>query len=524
MLWQVTLGTLLVPMAASLCGAQEVTAAAPDNPLPVAVAAPVPADPWGVTVRQSSLVSEPGGQPCGGDGVAATCDGEKQAKLQQAVAGAYKNVFYENNFDYLCDPCYSSRVLGDQLKRLSVTDGVIVDVGGQYRLRHHSERNFRNGAPYGPGLTGFDDDFLLHRTRLYVNAEVGTRFRFYGEMLDAVSNYEELTPRPIEENRTDIQNLFGDFLLLDGCRGSLTARLGRQELQYGSQRLISPLDWANTRRTFDGGQLLWKGTNWNVDALWTRPLQRRNPDYLTRLDAPAWDEELYGLFSTYKGLDNGSIDLYWLAYDNHAIGFLYDTLGARWSGDRGDWLYEFEGAYQFGRNADGSDHAAGAWTLGLGRRFSDLQWKPTLWAFYDWASGDDTRGNGFHHLFPLAHKYLGFMDLFGRRNIQTANLQLTMAPHDKLRLLAWYYYFALQNIDDVPYDVVMAPFANLPAGSAGSRDLGHEIDLSATWLISPRTNLVLGYSHFFSGAFYDTSPVPYSGDADFLWTQFTVNF
>jgi hypothetical protein len=33
-------------------------------------------------------------------------------------------------------------------------------------------------------------------------------------------------------------------------------RVGRQELLYGSQRLISTLDWANTRRTFQGENLL----------------------------------------------------------------------------------------------------------------------------------------------------------------------------------------------------------------------------------------------------------------------------
>jgi hypothetical protein len=35
--------------------------------------------------------------------------------------------------------------------------------------------------------------------------------------------------------------------------------VGRQELLYGAQRLISPLDWANTRRTFEGGKLIWQG-------------------------------------------------------------------------------------------------------------------------------------------------------------------------------------------------------------------------------------------------------------------------
>ena len=454
------------------------------------------------------------------------CSCEKQQALKKAVAGSHKNLFYDNNFDYLCDPCYCGWALGDNLKRLCVTPWATVDVGGQYRMRQHSERNIRNGGVLnGLGLTGRDDDFLLHRTRLYVNAEIGTRFRFYGEMLDAVSNYEDFRPRFIEENRYDVQNLFGDFVVLDDCRGSLTARLGRQELQYGAQRVVSPLDWANTRRTFDGAKLFWRGENWDVDGFWSRPLVRVNPVNLTRLDPPLQDAEFYGMYSTYKGLCNSKVDLYWIALDNHAAGFLYDTLGARYYGDRNNWLYEIEGDVQFGTNADGSDHSAGAVTAGLGRKFPCAFWKPTLWLYYDWASGDDTRGNGYHHMLPLAHKYMGFMDLYGRRNLQDANILLTMQPHKKVKLLAWYHYFQLANIDDVPYNINMTAFAGLPAGSAGSRDLGSELDLVATWMMSPRTNLLFGYSHFWAGDFYGTTPdVPYDGDADFFYTQFTVNF
>ena len=38
-------------------------------------------------------------------------------------------------------------------------------------------------------------------------------------------------------------------------------------------------------------------------------------------------------------------------------------------------------------------------------------------------------------------------------------------------------------------------------------------------------DLVFGYSHFWHGSFYDTNPaVPYRGDADFFYTQYTINF
>lgn len=465
---------------------------------------------------------------------AEACACEEEEAVKKAAATAYKDPFYNNDFDYLCDPCYDGWNVGEHFKRMGFADLMAVDVGGQYRLRQHSERGIRNTAtvPNALGLTGVDDDFLLHRTRLYVNLELGSRVRFYGEMLDAVSNYEDHRPRLIEENRTEMQNLFLDLVVLDpeAWRGKLTARIGRQELLYGSQRLISPLDWANTRRTFEGGKLIWQSENWDVDGFWVRPMRRVG--HVKDLDPPDLDRQLYGVFSTYKGLQRDKVDAYWLADDNDLVGFRYDTLGGRYYGGYDAWLYELEGGYQFGSNANDSDHSAGFFTLGGGRKCDCVRWQPTLWLFYDWASGQGTvrgadgksTGTGFNHYEPLGHKYLGFMDLYARSNIESMNAQLTLRPHEKLTLLAWYYYFWLQDRSDVPYNVDMTPFAGLSSNPTGRRDLGHEIDLTATYLFTPRLSLLLGYSHFFSGRFYDTPEVPYRGDADFFYTQVALDF
>ena len=75
-------------------------------------------------------------------------------------------------------------------------------MGGQYRARYQGEQNMR-----GLGLTGIDDNFLLHRTRLFMNAKYGDSFRGYVEYIDAQSNYENFPIRIIEENRSDLLEL-----------------------------------------------------------------------------------------------------------------------------------------------------------------------------------------------------------------------------------------------------------------------------------------------------------------------------
>ena len=449
---------------------------------------------------------------------------KKKADLKKAVATAYAPLFYNNKFDYLCNPLYDDHHFGEDFKRQCLGDCWIYDLGGQYRARYHSERNHR-----GVGLTGVDDDFLLHRVRLFANLEIGDRFRVYAEYLDAESNYENFTPRAIEVNRSDMLNLFVDMKLYDGCRGDLKFRVGRQELLYGSERLISPLDWANTRRTFDGAKFFWQGEDWNIDFFYTKPVivDRHN------FDSSDENQEFFGTWATYKAVKNNTFDFYALQFNNSNIpagrvrGFQQTTLGSRWLGSEDAWLWDLEGGVQFGDNTDGSSKSAGFATAGLGRKLDERFpcWKPTLWGFYDWSSGDDARGrgNGFNHQFPLAHKYLGFMDLFGRSNIQSPNVLLTMQPREKVKLLLWYYYYFLSNGNDTPYNVTMSAFnaANAPA----SRDLGQELDAIVTYSINPRMEILFGYSHFFAGQYYKTTAgVPFRGDADFFYTHYQWNF
>lgn len=449
------------------------------------------------------------------------CTEEKKKELAAKAKGAHKPLFYLNDFSYLNDPCYDGHLLGDGLKQLG-GPGFMVDLGGQYRARVHREENHR-----GLGITGGDDDFLLHRLRLYMNAKIGDNVRFFAETLHADSNYESLGIRPIEENHFDLQNLFVDLTLLNNGSSKLVARAGRQEIALGNQRYVSPLDWANTRRTFDGGRLTYSNEVWNIDAFWLRPTVR---------DFRSFDEsndqvEFYGIYGTNKSPANGALDLYWIGFDTPA--FEFDSIGARYNGKLGGLLFETEGAYQFGTNADNSDHSAGFFMAGLGKSFSEASCKPTTWVYLDWASGDDAQaaGNGHHHFQPLAHKWNGFMDLFGRRNLVDFNILTTMQISPKVKALLWYHNFWLANENDTPYGVTMQPFN--AAVTPADAHLGNELDFVLTVGINARSNVLFGYSRFWAGDYYDSPGLttrfggPLTKDtanANFYYCQYTLNF
>lgn len=452
------------------------------------------------------------------------CTKDDKAAATAAMKSAYAGVFYGNNFSYLKDPCYDGPSFwGDCLKNMDMPLGTL-SLGGETRFRYHNERNHR-----GVGITGRDDNFWLSRQRLFADWKVCDELRFYGEVLDANSSGEFFGPRPIEENDLDIQNLFVDVKLLDGDMGKFTLRVGRQELLYGAQRTISPLDWANTRRTFEGIRGLYQNGDTSLDAFWTMFVPV-DPD---SADEANEDIQFYGLYATQKNTGLGTLEAYYLGFDNTIADFSYHTIGSRVSGktDSG-FLYDLEGAFQFGDNANAGDddHSAAFITAGIGRKFETDFLSPTVWFYYDWASGEEDfaeagRGDGgYDHLFPLAHKYNGFMDLFGRRNLHDINVFSATPLGDKVTMILWYHYFMLDQ-DTTPYSVVMTPYETTT--QAQSRDLGHEIDVAFNINLCPRKNILIGYSHFTAGDYYDDpniGPADEDNDADFFYSQFQMRY
>lgn len=440
-------------------------------------------------------------------------------KPASPCAGSHKGLFYNNNFDYLKDPCYSGNCLGDCLKNLPIACGRYgtMDIGGQVRLRYHHEE----GMGRQPGRLGFQDtqnDFLLSRLRVYNNWKVNDWLRFYAEGIVAdVSANDLYVPRPIDENSGDLLNLFVDVKLTDNA----SVRVGRQELMFGSQRLVSPLDWANTRRTFEGIRATLKIGAWTVDPFYTNFVPVSKNDF----DEADYDRSFYGVYASRKA-EGQTIDMYYLGFDNQTTAaavstdFSLHTFGGRVNGKFKDTelLYDLEGAYQSGQQSGlGANHSAGFVTVGLGRQFKEVAWKPTAWMYYDFASGNDSTDgafNRFNQLFPLAHKYLGFIDAAARSNISSPNFLLTASPSKKLKLLAWYYYLGANQENDIIPGVALPAAQNLE-----SRDFGNELDLIANYTIGPRSNIIFGYSNLWRG-----NKIIGTNNAEFFYTQYTLNF
>lgn len=414
--------------------------------------------------------------------------------------------FFDADFRYLDDPKTPPTDALDRIKRLRFGDDWLASIGGGFQTRYMNEYNSR--------LTQRDNVYQLSRLRPYVDVWYRDRFRFFFEGNISYTQWQDLPPLLIDESGPDIQNLFFDVKLGDLHDAPVYLRAGRQELLLGSQRLVSPPDWANVRRTFQGLRLLRTGEKFDADLFVVQPVIPN----ANAFDSVDNNVVFAGSFLTYRPAKGQAVDLYYLMLDNTSrITQLalarhpstVHTIGSRYYGDKDlndcrKLLWDVEGAIQFGERGR-QDVIAGMLTTGLGMNFKKAPLNPTFWVYYDYASGDDSPNAGnnfttFNQLFPFGHYYLGWADLVGRQNIHDVNASLTVYPTKWWTFQTQFHNFWLDNVRDGLYNPAGIPTRRDATGRA-STFVGNEIDAISNFHLTKRTDFLFGYSYLFGGGF-----------------------
>ncbi len=433
---------------------------------------------------------------------------------------------FDFDFRYLEQPEHEKNFF-DPVKRIHLGSDWLLSFGGSFWYRYMHETDSRLNA------AGINNDYHLLRTRLHADLWYQDQFRLFAEMLDARALGLDLPALAIDKNHTDMLNLFADVKLGQFMDGPAYLRVGRQELLYGSQRLISTLDWANTRRTFQGVKTFWHTPAFNLDAFWVRPMVTE-PNQFDNWDK---DRNFVGLWGTYKAIPSQVLDLYYLSLiDNRTVApanitqgnvlqgdSVLHTIGARWVGDYERILYELEGMYQFGKRSH-LDISAFSIASGVGYQLP-LPMNPQFWLRYDFASGDkshhDGHSNTFNQLFPFGHYYFGYMDQVGRQNIHDFNAQFTLHPQPWVTFLGQYHRFYLANKRDYLYNAAGAGIIRDITGQSG-RHVGDEIDFTVNFHISRHQDILLGYSKLFTGEFVKNTRPGVS--PDLFYAQYNFRF
>lgn len=439
-----------------------------------------------------------------------------------------KNLRFAEDWSALADPDVETDHWFPGIKHVEFGEDWTASFGGQVRVRFHDEQN-RALTGAVPG----HNDFSLLRTRLHGDFRFRDDMRVFVEVLAAsIYGNSPVKPLGIDNQHLDLENAFVE--IFGELFGKATAlRFGRTELQYGKQRLISPLDWANTRRRFEGAVFQIKGENVTTDFFLVHPVGTT----ARRADESNSSLAFAGVYTTIKIDDKHTMDVFGLILDEsdpvltNGAGMMGNrelyTVGGRYDGKVGSTDYELWAAKQFGDHA-GDDINAYAYSARAGQTFGDLPGSPRVGIDFDVASGDPDPTDGemqtFQQLFPLGHAYFGYLDLVGRQNIISVMPNITVKLGSTAAFRASYSKFTLNDRHDSLYNAGGAGPLVDPAGLSGD-SVGSEIDLTLVWAppcTAPHGKFVFGWSQFKPDRFVETL-----GDgnrAELLYAQYSFTF
>mgnify|MGYP000665070938 FL=1 len=434
----------------------------------------------------------------------------------------FKLFRYDEDYRYLADPS-APRDYWDPMKHIVLDRDypIYLSVGGELRERfeYYSAPDF--------GLFGAKPNgYLLQRFLINSDLHVGDGFRAFVQLGSYFAFGKDFAAPPYED-QLDVQQAFVDFRVPLAPEIGLAPilRAGRQEMAFGSQRIVAIRDAPNVRRAFDGFRLHAEMGNFRIDALAVRPVLNR----LGVFDDPSnTNQALWGLYATAMFAPGRGLDLYYLGYDNARSAFAgsagqetRQSIGLRLFGVAGGWDWDWEALWQFGSFAN---RQILAWTVSsnTGYTFRETPWSPRLGLKADIASGDSTPGGRtvgtFNALYPKL-AYFNAAALVAPANVMDLQPSLAIRPFRNVAVTLGWDFLWRQTTQDAIY---VEPFVAVPGTAGqGSSYIGNQIALDIAWQIDRHILLEASYVHFTAG---DTLRSAGGRDVDFVAVAATYRF
>ena len=363
----------------------------------------------------------------------------------------FKPLRYDEDYSYLSNDSSADWYKRIKYTRISKDPAFYFSAGGEARLQYFYLKNEDWGdAPADK------DGFVQARYLFHGDLHAGKHFRFFAQLQSSLIN-GKMSTSPVEQNELELHQAFADIeTALAG--GKWTLRTGRQELSYGSQRLVSVRELPNNRQSFDGIRSVWKKDLYQLDLLYTHYVAAKKGifndgfnkqtkfwgAYLSRTNVPILqhiDLYYFGIRKTQTVFDDGPGKE------------LRHSVGTRISGNRNSWQYDLEGVYQWGRFASST---ISAWTASANASFSfrALHWRPLIGIKTELISGDrnyqDGKLNTFNPLFPKG-AYFGLAALIGPSNLIDVHPYIELAIAKDLSWQSDYDLFWRNSINDGIY-------------------------------------------------------------------------
>ena len=372
---------------------------------------------------------------------------------------------------------------------------------GEYRMRLEGV----DGAGFRPDNR---DAYVLSRVRLNMRVSPTYWMRFQLQGQDAQAFGRNVKPdAPPFEDTMDIRQAYLEFGKTEAP--SVLLRVGRQELVFGEMRLIGHLNWTNTARSFDAARVTLQKGKYKVDLFAASVVNLREGT----ANKSSGGNDIHGAYgSISKLVPNATLEPYtfWrLARGTRTESGLpgktdRKVYGARFLGKLpANFDYNIEAAGQTG-SVGSDDIRAMASHAALGYTIASLKKKPRLVLEYNYASGDETPGDGkqqtFDQLYPTGHDKQGLADQVGWKNIHDLRTGIEYKVTPKLTVTGFYHSWWLASTRDALYNAAGNAIVRVASGTAG-RHVGQEADFQMTYSLNAVTSIGAGYANIFPGTF-----------------------
>src|ERR1700731_3995064 len=331
------------------------------------------------------------------------------------------------------------------------------------------------------GQQPFMNGYFNQRYMSYFDVHYGKHVRSFVELKSGLNSYRIGGPRPIDEKKLDFQAAFLEVGTGDD-RNWIKFRAGRQEMEYGSGRLIDVREGPNVRLSFDGFKVKTGIGPWQIDGFAMRP-DLDKPGFFD--NAPNHAVGFWGVYGVRPLKKSLTLDTYYLGLDRKDAAFN-------------------RGVGQEVRHSFGSANIR-AWTVAseTGYRLPTVPLKPRFSAKADISSGDDPRTNTlgtFNPLFPKGN-YFGVLATTGPGPINFIDVHPrveTALPHNLTASFDWIFQWR-ESLRDGVYSV--PGFLIIPAGKSDARFVGHRPGTEVRWQANRHLWFQADYGIFYAGKF-----------------------
>lgn len=374
-------------------------------------------------------------------------------------------------------------------------------------LRFSGEERLRwegfQGGGFKPRST---DYYLLTRVRAGVMLLPASWLKLRFETQDARAGWK--TQKPYAAPFQDTWDLRLAYLELGDSEKSTGLRVGRQELAFGSERLVGVSNWSNTSRTFDAVRATLHRGHFRLDAFAASVVVLHDGE----VGMHRAGNNLHGLYGGLEDLIPGSVIepyFFWrlapAGQTEIGSGGKLDskTIGVRWKGMIRTIDYGIDVVRQSGREGANNIRARATHVV-MGYTLSGNPFRPRFLAEYNYASGDrnpnDHTLGTFDQLYPTVHDKYGLADQFGWQNMQHARAGIELNVRSKWMFSGKYNSFWLADAHDALYSSRSGPIVRRADGSAG-RFVGQELDATALYTLSKGMRTGAGFGYVFPGTF-----------------------